>query len=46
VLVPIAKWQRMRSAARPNVKELLLSGPRFENIFSRSPKVEAPVKFE
>lgn len=32
VLVPIEEWRRMQSAARPTIKELLLSGPRFDNI--------------
>ncbi|MGA2645685.1 MAG: type II toxin-antitoxin system Phd/YefM family antitoxin [Candidatus Sulfotelmatobacter sp.] len=30
VLVPIEEWRRMKSAARPGIKELLLGpGPRF-----------------
>jgi hypothetical protein len=35
VLVPIEEWQRLQKKSRPNLKELLLLGPRFENI---SPK--------
>ena len=30
VLVPIDEWRRTQRANRPNIKELLLSGPRFE----------------
>jgi antitoxin Phd len=46
VLVPIDEWRRMQSASRPGIKELLLSGPRFENIvpprgkWKRRPSVE------
>jgi antitoxin Phd len=32
VLVPIEEWRRMQSVSRPNIKELLLAGPRFENV--------------
>jgi antitoxin Phd len=33
VLVPIEEWHRLQRAARPTLKELLLSPePRFENI--------------
>ena len=32
VLVPIEEWRRLQSASRPSIKELLLSGPRFDNI--------------
>jgi antitoxin Phd len=33
VLVPIEEWNRLQKAARPGLKELLLSPePRFENI--------------
>ena len=33
VLVPLDEWQRLKAAARPGLKELLLGdGPRFENI--------------
>jgi len=32
VLVPIDDWRRMQQAGRPSIKELLLSGPRFENL--------------
>jgi antitoxin Phd len=46
VLVPIEEWRRMQSASRPSLKELLLSGPRFDNIvpprkkWKRRPAVE------
>jgi antitoxin Phd len=46
VLVPIEEWHRMQSASRPSLKELLLSGPRFDNIvpprkkWKRRPAVE------
>jgi len=46
VLVPIDEWRRMQSASRPGIKELLRSGPRFENIvrprgrWGRRPSVE------
>ncbi len=46
VLVPIDEWRRMQSTSRPSIKELLLSGPRFENIipprrkWKRRPSVE------
>jgi antitoxin Phd len=30
VLVPIEEWRQTQRANRPNIKELLLSGPRFE----------------
>ncbi len=48
VLVPIEEWRRMQSASRPNIKELLLSGPRFEDIIPprRKWKRRAPVEFE
>jgi len=32
VLVPMQQWQRMQSAARPSLKELLLSGQAFTDI--------------
>jgi antitoxin Phd len=33
VLVPVEEWRRLQSAARPGLKQLLLSdGPRFANI--------------
>jgi antitoxin Phd len=46
VLVPIEEWRRMQSASCPSLKELLLSGPRFDNIvpprkkWKRRPGVE------
>jgi prevent-host-death family protein len=30
VLVPIEDWRRMQQSRRPDIKELLLSGPRFD----------------
>ena len=36
VLVPIKEWKSLKHAARPGIKELLLTkGPRFENLTSR-----------
>ncbi len=34
VVVPIAEWKRLKSSARPTLKEILLDpgGPRFDNI--------------
>jgi antitoxin Phd len=48
VLVPMEEWRRMQSASRPSIKELLLSGPRFNNIVAprRKWKRRAPVEFE
>jgi antitoxin Phd len=48
VLVPIEEWRRLQSASRPSIKELLLSGPRFENIIPprRKWKRRPPVEFE
>jgi len=47
VVVPVEEWRRLRNAARPSLKELLLGpGPRFENLvpprraFRRRPPVE------
>jgi prevent-host-death family protein len=30
VLVPIEEWRRLQQTSRPNIKELLLSGPKFD----------------
>ena len=30
VLVPIEEWKRMKENRRPSLKELLLSGPKFD----------------
>ena len=48
VLVPIEEWRRMQASRRPNIKELLLSGPRFDNLIPprRKWKRRAPVEFE
>jgi len=32
VLVPVEEWRRMQRASHPTIKELLLSGPRFNDI--------------
>lgn len=41
VLVPIDEWRRMQQLRRPNIKELLLSGPRFDLVL---PKRRRPWK--
>ncbi|MGA8500730.1 MAG: type II toxin-antitoxin system Phd/YefM family antitoxin [Candidatus Sulfotelmatobacter sp.] len=48
VLVPIEEWRRMQSASRPSIKELLMSGPRFEDVAPprRKWKRRPPVEFE
>jgi len=48
ILVPIEEWRRMQSTSRPSLKELLLSGPRFDNIVParRKWKRRPPVEFE
>ena len=48
VLVPIDEWRRLQQARRPNIKELLLSGPKFENIIPprKKWKRRLPVEFE
>jgi len=48
VLVPIDEWRRMQASRRPNIKELLLSGPRFDDIIPsrRKWKRRPPVEFE
>jgi antitoxin Phd len=48
VLVPIDEWRRLQQARRPNIKELLLSGPKFENIVPprKRWKRRPPVEFE
>lgn len=48
VLVPIEEWRRMQSASRLSIKELLLSGPRFDDIVPRRRKWRRrpPVEFE
>ena len=48
VLVPMEEWRRMQSASRPGIKELLLSGPRFNTIVAprRKWKRRPPVEFE
>jgi len=48
VLVPIEEWRRMQQSRRPNIKELLLAGPRFSDIVPprRKWKRRPPVEFE
>jgi antitoxin Phd len=48
VLVPIEEWRRMQAVSRPSIKELLLSGPRFDNIIPprKKWKRRSPVEFE
>jgi len=48
VLVPIEEWRRLQQSRRPNIKELLLSGPRFDDIIPsrRQWKRRPPVEFE
>jgi len=48
VLVPIEEWRRLQRVSRPSIKELLLSGPRFENLVPprRKWKRRPPVEFE
>ncbi len=53
VLVPIEEWRRLRRAARPMLKELLLAdGPRWESTvpprgatLTRRASLAAPVRF-
>jgi antitoxin Phd len=48
VLVPIDEWRRMQQSSRPDIKELLLSGPRIDDIIPprRKWKRRPPVEFE
>jgi len=49
VMVPIEEWRRLRRAARPGLKALLLAPhPRFESLVpdDRSLRRRPPVKFE
>ena len=42
VLVPVEEWRRMRRAARPSLKDLLLGpGPRFENLAPERGRVKS-----
>lgn len=47
VLVPIEEWRRLQQTNRPNIKELLLSGPRFDMLLPRRGrwKRRAPIDF-
>ena len=38
VLVPIAEWRRMQQSSRPTLKDLLLSGPRFDLVIPKRRK--------
>jgi prevent-host-death family protein len=48
VLVPIEEWRRLKSKSRPSIKELLLSGPKFDDIVPprKKWKRRPPVEFE
>ncbi|HTC48638.1 MAG TPA: type II toxin-antitoxin system Phd/YefM family antitoxin [Candidatus Aquilonibacter sp.] len=48
VLVPIEEWRRMQQSSRPNIKELLLAGPKVESLIPprRKWKRRPPVEFE
>lgn len=49
VLVPIEEWRRMQHSSRPGIKQLLLSGPHFEDLVPERRhrrKRRAPVEFE
>ncbi|MGH6961553.1 MAG: type II toxin-antitoxin system Phd/YefM family antitoxin [Dongiaceae bacterium] len=49
VLVPVSEWQRLKSAARPSLKQLLLAGePRIEvrAPARRSYRRRAPLQFD
>jgi antitoxin Phd len=48
VLVPIDEWRRLQQQSKPGIKELLLSGPRFESFIPerRRRKRRSPVEFE
>lgn len=48
VLVPIEEWRRLQNTRRPDIKELLLSGPKFENLVPdrRLRKRRPAVEFE
>jgi antitoxin Phd len=47
VLVPMDEWRRMQHSTRPNIKELLLSGPKFDNLVlpRRQRRRRPPVEF-
>jgi antitoxin Phd len=48
VLVPIEEWRRMQNSSRRGIKEVLLSGPRFEGLVldRHKRKRRPPVEFE
>jgi len=48
VLVPIEEWRRLQRSSRPTVKEVLLSGPHFNDIVPprRKWKRRPPLEFE
>lgn len=47
VLVPIEEWRRLQNAARPSIKELLLSGPKFDLVLPKRTrwKLRRPIDF-
>jgi len=47
VLVPVEQWRRLQSSARPNIKELLLSGPKFDLMLPKRRKwnLRPPIDF-
>ena len=48
VIVPMAEWHRLQQNRRPDIKEVLLSGPKFENLVPdrRKRRRRPPVEFE
>jgi antitoxin Phd len=45
VLVPIEERRRLKSAARPSIKELLLSGPKFDLVLPKRTRWKRPIGF-
>ncbi|HTS35532.1 MAG TPA: type II toxin-antitoxin system Phd/YefM family antitoxin [Candidatus Solibacter sp.] len=48
VLVPIEEWRRLQQNKKPDIKELLLAGPKFENLVPdrHRRRRRPPVEFE
>ena len=48
VIVPMAEWRRMQASQRPNIKDVLLSGPKFEMVLPdrRKRRRRPTVEFE
>lgn len=46
VLVPMEEWRRVQRASRRGIKQLLLSGPRFDNIIPPRRKWKRPPQVE